>query len=74
MLKPRTVHNTNSPNFIKLDWADLNYILEWSQYASTSDEKDDGGLTDDELVTKDRVKLMKQLMEEKREMALKGRE
>lgn len=65
MLKPRQVHNTNSPNFIKLDWTDLNHILSWSE---------DLELSQDETVTRDRVAFMKQLMEEKRAESLKGRE
>lgn len=61
--RQRPVHNTNSPNFIKLDYTDLCYIVAWTT---------DLELSPDEKVTLDRVKLMKELMEEKREAHLKG--
>ena len=64
MIKPRQVHNTNSPTFIKLDHTDLTYIIKWVE------EFED--LTPDEIVTRDRVAKMIELMEEKRAMHIKG--
>ena len=59
--RQRPVHNTNSPNFIKLDYMDLTYIKEWAEFSANAKH-----LSDDELVTLKRVELMMEFMEEKR--------
>jgi len=70
--RSRPVHNTNSPNFIKLDYQDLTYIKEWaSSYLKerTTDGMELTKFTDME-VTIQRVELMMKFMEEKRETDL----
>lgn len=55
--EPRPIHNTNSVNYIKLDYWDMCYSL------SALESFDD--LTEDEKVTVERLKIMKGFMKRK---------
>jgi hypothetical protein len=57
----RPVHNTNSPNFVKLDFEDLSNILELYGKRVESEI-----LSSSELTTKERVTKIRDLMIQKR--------
>lgn len=53
----RTVHNTGSRNYVKLDFQDLTYCLQWAE--------DLGDLTEDELITVERIKIVREFQKAK---------
>lgn len=55
----RSVHNTNSRNFVKLDYTDLQHCLRWSSEL--------GEMSEDELVTVERLKIVATFMKRKYE-------
>lgn len=62
----RQVHNTNSPNFVKLDYTDITNIL------SIIEENPLDTYNEDELVTIERLKIVKKFMERKYSKYNKG--
>lgn len=56
MSELRNIHNTNSVNFVKLDYKDICYCLDWAK---------DLELSQDEEVTIERLKIIKKFMEKK---------
>jgi hypothetical protein len=62
---PRPIHNTNSPNFVKLDYTDIcNCIVAL--------ENLEGDITNNEYVTLERCKLIRKFAEEKKEREANG--
>lgn len=55
----RSIHNTGSRNYVKLDYQDLSYCLDWAE--SLND------LTEDEQVTVERIKIVREFQKQKYE-------
>lgn len=56
---PRVAHNTNSPNYVRLDYNDINIIMRLFEETPLTE------CTEDELVTYERLKVIRKFMEDK---------